>query len=231
MKQLYYSLCSMVVIIVFVFGSFSQVSAKSITGKFSDGGMQLTIKTPGNTFIEGLTIDYCDGTIGTFTPVPHVYRSSWVYFDTKEMRRVRAYTTNPDFDWETNPVQGIETEFKRKCNGDTPPPPLFCKNVEIVHTIHRGVNETITFKSTQSAYSAGLRLPGVDRLIWVETISWNYSLRREQNLEYDKATRIWSGTFPSLYIPVGDYKDVWLLVFDEFGQQAACKIGKLSILP
>lgn len=229
MKRLCYSLGSMVVIFVIVFGSFSQVSAASISGKFSKGGFALTIYSPA--IIVRLNLEHCDGTMSSFGPTGNIYQSPWTYFGDKELKRVGVVSTNPDFDWETNQVPLIETVFKRKCNDEEPPAPLFCKNIEIAHSFHRGLNESITFKSNQFVYSAGLRLPEVNGLIWIETINWNYGLRREQNLDYDSSTRIWSGTFPSLYIPVGDYKDVWLLVFDEFGQQASCKIGKLSILP
>lgn len=200
------------------------------TGKFKNGGYWVNIKSSG-VLIRNLEITYCDNSTGYFSPVPSVGEDDWTYYDSKPMQRVEINVVNLFSEYKTEQPHYFSVAVRRNCGEEQAPLSLSCKNVTISSAIHRNTAEPVSFTSNQHVTTAGLRMPGVTGLIAVETISWNYSLRHKQNLEYNKATRIWSGTFPSLYIPVGDYKDVWLLVFDEFGQQASCKIGKLSILP
>ena len=211
------------------FGTLNTDSPKEIvTGKFSPGGMQLEITIRPINLIHALDIWYCDGTEGNFSPIPLIL-GDFTYFDEKPMQKVRIYTSTSEYTINTYPRKS--TIVKRDCgNGeevDQQKP--YCNYVEVSRLIHRSQAEPISFKSNRFIYKAGLKLHGVDGIIWARTISYNYGLRSKQNLEYDYVNQTWSGTFPSMYIPIGKYSDVWLMIQDEFGQTAKCRIGDLEI--
>jgi len=50
-------------------------------------------------------------------------------------------------------------------------------------------------------------------------------------VEFNPTDRTWTGTFTSVGVPVGEYEKVVLVVQDDFGEQAKCPVGKISVLP
>jgi hypothetical protein len=155
-------------------------------------------------------------------------------YSTKSMQSVTFTVSDHS---QANPYDPIHyVTLRHGCEIDEEIPVLSCKNIEIASVIHRSRSEPIRFVGSRFIYRAGLVIPGMDSPIWIGPFAYRYQtgqantqLGRWQTLDYDFSSRIWTGTFPSMNIATGDYTDVWLLVIDEYDQQAKCKIGNLSI--
>jgi hypothetical protein len=50
-------------------------------------------------------------------------------------------------------------------------------------------------------------------------------------VRFDAAEHTWRGMFMSLRVPVGEYDMVELVVQDDFGEQAKCRVGKVTVVP
>jgi len=144
------------------------------------------------------------------------------------MKRVRLITPNINF---SNEHPLLVKIVSRVCTDKIPPAKLYCNHIDISSNINRGLEEPIKFKSTRFVHQAALKFPGVSKLIQIEQIKRNNENGNELSLSFISRSSSWKGTFPSMYIPVGNYHKVWLIVQDEFDQQAKCFIGDITILP
>jgi hypothetical protein len=198
-------------------------------GRFSPGGMKITISSPAQTILYRLDIQYCDDTSGWFSPAPHIplFYSGITYVSHKPMKKVEIVTTNRYLSENPNPL--IITTVRRGCRPPEPLPRLYCNNVKVSPVIFRSPQEPIAFMSNRFVLRAGLKLPGVDGIIWAQSLYEGYGL--PTNIQYTYRSREWTGSFPSMYIPNGEYEKVWLVVEDDFGQRVNCWIGRLSVQP
>jgi len=204
-------------------------------GKFSQGGMNIIISSPAKAILLVLNITYCDGTGYTKYYRENMFYRNITYYSNKEMEKVQIVTTNPYLS-RGGEVQ-IFTNVQRKCGDENGQEKLYCNGVIISREIHRSQYEAISFKSNRFVHLAGLKFPGVERTIWAENYifsdahpHWEYN-GIQPNLSYDYSTKIWSGTFPSLRVPIGSYQNVWLVIMDESGNSAKCRVGNVNILP
>lgn len=212
---------------------------RHVSGHFSPGGMVLTITSQSKSeTLLGLGIDYCDGShedLRGYFPSKMVFRpllfgKGYSYYAEKPMKRaaIRTLFINdkgvaaPDFS--VNLVQ-------RKCGDPDPPPKLYCNNVQVAPVIHRSWAGTpIQFKSTRHIVRAALRFPGIDGLAPARQYS-TYPLIYVPSVRFNPVERTWTGTFISGLVPLGDYEKVELIVKDDFGQQAKCPVGKITVEP
>ena len=200
---------------------------ETVIVKFSPGGMQLSITVIPSKVIFGLDISYCDGTTGKFRGVPHIV-GSFNYFDDKPMKKAVVYTVTADKSVDEYPT--LATVVKRGCDKPSSTPKPYCNNVQISSVIHRSAAEPISFSSNRYVYKAGLQLPGVDGVTWIRTVTTtNHGLGYLMNLKYMDRNRVWTGTLPSTYIPIGSYKNGWLVILDEFGNQAKCRLPDIQV--
>ena len=198
-----------------------------IYGKFSPGGMRLTITgKPYGLIIVQLGITYCDGSSETFG---HNVVTNYTHLADKPMERVNIVFVNPYGIDDNEPL--LSKVVKRNCELPDPLPSLYCNDVKVARAVQRSWKEPISFKSTRFVYLAGLKLSGVDGPIWIKKVEWNHGIGWNRTLSYKYSEKVWTGTFPSTEIPVGKYNNVWLIVIDDYGQQAKCRIGDLEILP
>lgn len=51
------------------------------------------------------------------------------------------------------------------------------------------------------------------------------------SLRFNPSDRTWRGTIISVGVPAGEYEKVVLVVQDDFGGQAKCQVGKISVQP
>ena len=214
----------------------SEKESGRVAGHFSPGGTVLTV-TSESQFDElwGLVIDFCDGSHeenferfpSKIEYRPHLGSTGYSFYAEKPMRRVVIKTLPIDASG-TPPTDFILTTVQRKCGNPEPTPNLYCNNVQVAHVIHRSVSEPIEFHSNRHVVRAGLKFPGVNGLAPARDSS-TYVLR--PSLRFDPVDRVWTGTFISVYVPVGDYKKVELVVQDDFGEQAKCPVGDMTVLP
>ena len=218
-------------------GNGGKDSSPEVIGDFSPGGRVLTI-TSQSEFEElwGLQVDYCDGSkekIGRYQFRikfrARIGSGGYSFYADKPMRQALIKTLPPvpkgssaeDFRY---------TTVRRNCGGDDQLPKLFCNDVSISQVIHRSwEGEAISFKSNRHVIFAGLRFPGVDGLAPTRVPDF-HEKRYFPSVKYDPAQRTWTGTFISLRVPVGEYQNVVLLVRDDYGQQAVCDVGKITVL-
>ena len=186
----------------------------------------------------GLVIDYCDQSreeIFERFPSKIEYRpilggTGYSFYAEKPMRRVLIKTL-PIVE-NGGPVTDIRlTPVQRKCENPDPTPKLYCSGVQVAREIHRSWEGTeIQFTSTRHVVRAGLRFPGVDGLAPTRKPEFNQRIYFP-SVEFNPTDRTWTGTFTSVGVPVGEYEKVVLVVQDDFGEQAKCPVGKISVLP
>jgi len=204
-----------------------------VTARFSHSGLRLEItkNSPGWALILNLTITFCDGTSLSGRQVAAFRRyidEPFIYMADKPIRSVniRSVDPSPGKNGDIVPVS-----LSRSCTPSSTPQALYCKNIDISHTFSRSTAEPFSFTGPAFIHTAGLRLPGVDGLVLARRVHtakgypWKYTLR------YAHKSRTWTGSIPTLYIPAGVYRSVWLVVQDGFGEQAKCKVGALTITP
>lgn len=215
----------------------NKVTSPEVKGNFSPGGRVLTIISQAE-FEElwGLQIDYCDGTSESIGR--HVFRikfrapisgPGYSFYAEKPMKRVIIFSL---------PIEGLFaapnfriTKVRRDCGIPDPPPKLYCNNVQLSRVIQRAwEGEPISFKSTRYVVFTGLKFPGVDGLAPARVADFHPN-RYFPSVKFGSSTHTWTGTFISLRIPVGEYKKVVLVVRDDFGQQAKCPVGNITVLP
>ncbi|HEX6304827.1 MAG TPA: hypothetical protein VFZ76_11600 [Anaerolineales bacterium] len=210
-----------------------------VVGRFSHGGMILRM-TSELEFEElwGLVINYCDGSreeIWHRFPSKIEYRArlgatGYNFYADKPMKRVLIKTLPIEATGE-QVINFRFTTVRRKCDKPEPPPKLYCSNVQVAPVINRSwEGEPIEFKSSRHVVRAGLRFPGVDGLAPAREPIFNQRIYRP-SVRFDAAEHTWRGTFMSLRIPVGEYTKVELVVQDDFGEQAKCPVGKLTVMP
>lgn len=211
--------------------------APLLRGKFSAGGKRLFYSSEQPVMVQNIRIVYCDGSEITTSRGGRfvVGNRGRVLYGTRSMKSV---TMSLSLHSQLNPYDPLhQVIFRRGCEyTEDEIPALSCKNVEIAGTIYRSPSEPIRFLSHHFVYRAGLIIPGLDSPVWIGPHGYGYvggqahtQLNRYQVMEYDAETRTWAATFPSMNIPTGDYSDVWLLVIDEYDQQAKCKVGNLNV--
>ena len=209
-----------------------------VIGDFSPGGMVLTITSQAeHEQLWGLVIDYCDGSRDEILRYPFKIKfrvslgsKGYVFYAEKAMRRV-VIKTLPPTEKGKPPDNFRLTMVQRKCGNPELTPKLYCNNVKVARTIHRSWEGIpIEFKSTRHVVRAGLSFPGVDGLALTRKPEWNPE-RYFPSIRYDPTNRTWTGTFISLWLPVGEYEKVTLIVQDDFSKQAKCPVGRISVLP
>jgi hypothetical protein len=122
------------------------------------------------------------------------------------------------------------TTVTRKC-GEPEPPKLYCSNVQVAMEIVRAWEGVpIEFKSSRHVVSVGLRFPGVDGLAPARQPIFNPRIYMP-SVRFNPVDRAWRGTFISMGVPPGEYEKVVLVVQDDFGEQAKCPVGKISVAP
>ena len=211
-----------------------------VIGHFSPGGMLLTV-TSQSEFEQlwYLAIDYCDGRHEEInarrfpSKLPGIVSlgaQGYSFYADKPMRRA-VIKSLPIPETGGPAVDFRFTQVQRKCGNPDPPPQLYCNDVQVGRVIHRSwEGEAIEFKSNRHVMRAGLSFPGVDGL--APTRQPIYNLRIYQpGVRFDPVDRTWTGTFISLWVPVGEYEKVVLIVQDDFGQQAKCPLGDIRVLP
>lgn len=234
----------MTLILLLITGLTNPTAAKSkqnkdeVIGDFSPGGMMLTITSQAeHETLWGLVIDYCDGSREEILSYPFKYKmfvrlgpNGYTIYAEKAMRRVMIKSL-PPIENGNFPDDFRLTMVQRKCRNPDPTPKLYCNDVKIPRTIHRSWEGIpIEFKSTRHVVRAGLSFPGVDGLALTRKPEWNPE-RYFPSIKYDPANRTWTGTFISLWVPVGEYEKVALVVQDDFSKQAKCPVGRISVLP
>jgi len=222
----------------------SLVAAKSekgdgeVIGDFSPGGMVLTITSQSELEeLWGLVIDYCDGSREEILKYPFRIKfraplgsKGYSFYADKPMRQVLIKTL-PLVENGKRPDDFRYTVARRKCGNPDPTPKLYCHDVQVEPMIYRSWEGIpIAFKSTRHVVRAGLRFPGVDGLALTRQPEFN-PRRYFPSIKYDPANHTWTGTFSSIWVPVGKYEKVVLVVQDDFGQQAKCPVGKISVQP
>jgi hypothetical protein len=201
--------------------------------RFSHGGLRLDISnnTPYWSLVLNLTVTYCDGTSDTGRQIG-VFRyylsEPFTYTADKPMRSVVIRAVNPAPD-ERGKI--VVVSLRRSCTASSSTSPLYCKDVDIARVIYRSTNEPISFTGPAFIYSAGLRLPGVDGLVLTRRIHRTSGYSWPHTVSYRYRSRTWSGVIPTLYIPVGTYRNVELVVQDGYGKQAKCRVGDLTVRP
>ncbi len=204
-----------------------------VIAKFSHGGLRLDISNnaPYWSLILNLTITYCDGSSDTGRQIG-VFRyylsETFTYTPDKPMRSVVINAVNPA-PGESGKI--VVVSLKRSCTPSSSAAPLYCKNVDIATVIHRSTDEPISFTGPALIHSAGLRIPGVDGLVLTRQLHRTTGYSWQNTVKYDYKSRTWSGVIPTIYIPVGTYRNVELVVQDGFGKQAKCRIGNLTVEP
>lgn len=209
-----------------------------VTARLSPGGMVLTI-TSQLPFEElwGLVIDYCDGSreeIWARFPSKIEYRArpggeGYAFYAEKPMRRVLVKTLPIEATGE-QVINFRFTTVRRRC-GEPDPPKLYCSNVEVAPVIPRSWEGVpVEFKSSRHVVSAGLRFPGVDGLAPARQPIFNPRIYRP-SVRFNPVDRAWRGTFISMGVPPGEYEKVVLVLHDDFGEQAKCPVGKITVLP
>lgn len=211
-------------------------SSAEVTGAFSRNGRVLTITSRAE-FEElwTLQIEYCDGSredLGRHSR-RGIFRApltgqGFTFYAEKPMKRVVIHSL---------PIEGLfsapnlrRTEVRRGCGDSTPLPNLSCRDVQVAQEIHRTwEGEPITFTSTPRVYFASLKFPGVDGLAPARVADFRPK-RYAPSIEYRFREGVWTGTFMSIRIPVGEYEKVELVVQDIYGQQAKCPVGKVTVL-
>jgi hypothetical protein len=201
--------------------------------KFSHGGLRLDISN--NTsywgLILNLTVAFCDGDsltgrqIGAYR---HYLSETFTYTAEKPMRSVVIDAVNPG-PGESGKI--VVVSLKRNCTPSSSPSPLFCNNVDLAPVIHRSTAEPVSFTGPAHLYNAGLRIPGVDGLALTRQIHRTSGYSWQHTVKYEHKSHTWSGYIPTLYIPVGRYQNVELVVQDGYGKQAKCRIGDLTVIP
>jgi hypothetical protein len=207
-----------------------------VIGIFSPGGRVLTITNQAvHGQLYGLVIDYCDGSheepFKGYLKI--IFRgllgpNGYEFYAEKEMRQV-VFKLRPLIENGKRPDDFRLTMVQRKCGNPEPTPNLYCNNVNVARTIHRSWRGVpIEFKSTHHVVRAGLSFPGVDGLALTKKPEWNPKWYFP-SIKYDPTNRTWRGTFISLWLPVGEYERVALVVQDDFGKQAKCPVGRISV--
>jgi hypothetical protein len=208
-----------------------------VKGTFSPGGMALKITSQAELeLLWALQVDYCDGSSESIGR--HVFRIKWrapisgagyTFYADKPMKRV-IIVSLPIGSLSAAPNFRLTT-VRRNCDNADPLPKLYCHDVQVSRVIHRAwEGEPISFKSTRHVAFTGLKFPGVDGLAPARVADYHPN-RYYPSVSYDPGTHTWTGTFISLRIPVGEYKNVVLVVRDDFGQQAKCPAGSITVIP
>ena len=202
-----------------------------LTVRLTQGGLRLEItpNTPGWALILNLTVTFCDGSTLTGRQIDAFRRyldEPYIYMADSPIRSVaiRAVDPSPGKNGIIVPVS-----LSRGCTESSPPSKLYCKNVDFATVISRSTAEPISFTGPAFIHTAGLKLPSVDGLVLARRIHNSSGYPWKYTLTYTHKDHTWSGSIPTLYLPVGKYRDVWLVVLDGFGGQAKCKIGALTI--
>lgn len=211
--------------------------SSEVKANFSQGGMVLKITSQADLeLLWGLQIDYCDGSSESIGR--HVFRIKWrapisgtgyTFYADKPMKRVIVVSLP------IGPVSAAPnfrlTTARRTCGNPDPLPKLYCNDVQVSRVIHRAwEGEPISFKSTRHVVFTGLKFPGVDGLAPARVADYHPN-RYYPSVKYASGTHTWTGTFISLRLPIGKYKNVVLVVRDDFGQQAKCPVGNITVLP
>lgn len=207
--------------------------AAPVKVKFSHGGLRLDISnnTPYWSLILNLTITFCDGSSVTGRQIGvyrHYLSETFTYTADKPVRSLVIDAVNPA------PGQSgkiVKVSLRRSCISSSSPSALYCKNVDLAPLIHRSTSEPISFTGPASIYSAGLRIAGVDGLVLTRQIHRTSGYSWQHTVSYRHKSRTWSGVIPTLYIPVGTYRNVELVVLDGYGKQAKCRVGNLTVIP
>jgi hypothetical protein len=231
-------ICLLAVVPVAPAAAAEEKESGPVKGHFSPGGTVLTI-TSQSEFEElwGLQVDYCDGTreeIGR-----HVFRikfrvplgsEGYSFYADKPMHQVLIKTLPPVENG--NPPDDFRiTKVQHNCENPEPLPNLYCNDARVAREIHRSwEGEPLSFKSNRHVVFAGLKFPGVDGLAPARQPD-THPNRYHPSVKFEPASLTWDGTFISTYVPVGEYSNVVLVVKDDFGQQAKCPVGKVTILP
>lgn len=227
-------------------GLASPVAAKdekdahaAVTGDFSPGGMILTITSQLELEqLYGLVINYCDRSREEILSYPFRIKfrtplgsKGFSFYADKPMQQVLIKSL-PVVENGKRPDDFRYTVAWRKCGNPDPTPKLYCNDVRVEREIYRSWRRGIPleFESSSHVVRAGLSFPGVDGLALTRQPEFNPK-RYFPSIKYDPATHTWKGTFISLGVPVGKYEKVVLVVQDDFGQQAKCPVGKVSVLP
>jgi len=211
--------------------------SSEVKANFSQGGMVLTITSQADLeLLWGLQIDYCDGSSESIGR--HVFRIKWrapisgagyTFYAEKPMKRVIVVSL-PIGRLSAAPNFRL-TPARRTCGNPDPLPKLYCHDVQLSRVIHRAwEGEPISFKSTRHVVFTGLKFPGVDGLAPARVADFHPN-RYYPSVKYASSTHTWTGTFISLRLLVGKYKNVVLVVRDDFGQQAKCPVGNITVLP
>ena len=212
-------------------------SSSEVKGTFSRNGLVLTItRQAGYEELWALQIEYCDESredLGRHSR-RGIFRQpldgkGFTFYAEKPIKRVVITSL---------PIEGLfaapnfrTTEAHRGCGDPKPAPEAYCHDVEVASVIQRSwEGEPISFKSNQLVYFASLKFPGVDGLAPAKVADFRPKVYLP-SITYDYDEHIWSGTFISLRIPVGEYEKVELVVQDIYGQQAKCPVGSVTVLP
>ncbi len=235
-------LLALLMLVIALGSTFTASSAQNATsaevkGVFSRNGLVLTITSQAEyEELWVLQIEYCDGSredLGRHSR-RGIFRQpltgqGFTFYAEKPMRRVVIHSL---------PVEGLfsapnlrQTVARRGCGDSTALPNLSCRDVQVAQEIHRVWEGTpITFISTPRVYFASLKFPGVDGLAPARVADFRPK-RYAPSIEYKYTEGVWTGTFMSIRLPLGEYEKVELVVQDIYGQQAKCPVGNVTVLP
>jgi len=209
----------------------TETDSAPVKARFSHGGLRLDISnnTSYSSLILNLTITFCDGSSVTGRQIGMFRKYLGKTFTYTADRPIKSVVINS-----VNPAPKeygkiVVVSLSRSCTSSSSVAPLYCKNVRIASVIHRSTSEPISFSGPAFIYAAGLRIPGVDGLVMTRQIHRTSGYSWPRTVNYHYKSRTWNGVIPTLYIPVGKYRNVELIVQDGYGKQAKCRVGELTV--
>lgn len=177
-----------------------------LENEFTDGGERYRIFFESSDLIYTLDILYCDGE--TFAIDLDFSTDNIGVNAVKPMFSVTTV-------WENH---GTITAYSGACGGEVAPGgTLLCSQVAVAERFERYSLQEISFVGNRNVASAGMYIPGVDGRVEIGGLS------------YDWSTRTWSGTFSGAPIPAGEYRGVYMAVYNADGEQFKCLVGKFVV--
>lgn len=201
---------------------FQQANADPLLmhAQFSPGGYSVTLwmdeKDPySSAFMRRMNIWFCDDTyssIRAWGGIPPLGTRGHLWNFRKPVERIVVFWTGVDQDY------AHDATFRRDCADPIPDNNLFCNVIEVTQPLQRGVSGSINFISQNHLRNAWLILE--NEYNWIPI----------QYLISSPNTREWTGIIEGADFPFGNYKNVLLVIQDEFDRQAKCRVGEVLIL-
>lgn len=178
-----------------------------LVSEFTDGGTTYRLTLEGPDYLSSVEKIYCDG-----DSKMQVIGSVTTGFLTVGDITIRTVNSN----WASHGTIVAESGL---CKDDVRGggANLSCNSVAVAAEFDRYSIQDISFTGNRSTASAGFFVAGMDDMVAVDGLS------------YDWSTRTWTGTFGASIIPEGEYRGIYLIVFNTDGEQFKCLLGKFVV--